>query len=68
MSFADAGSGALWFTSSYSNGAGGECVECARTEDGALVRDSKSVERHVIVVRGQAWQTFVQALRRGALK
>ncbi|MGW2287165.1 DUF397 domain-containing protein [Streptomyces phaeochromogenes] len=67
MSIAEAGSSALWFTSSYSNGAGGECVECARTEDGALVRDSKSVGRHVIV-RGQAWQAFVQALRRGELK
>lgn len=30
-----------WFTSSYSNGAGGECVECALTDDNARVRDSK---------------------------
>ncbi|MGW0824201.1 DUF397 domain-containing protein [Streptomyces sp. NPDC002845] len=70
MNMAEAGSdgSTSWFTSSYSNGAGGECVECSRTEDGALVRDSKSVGRQVIVVHGQAWQTFVQALTRGALK
>ncbi|WP_079053965.1 DUF397 domain-containing protein [Streptomyces graminilatus] len=58
-----------WFTSSYSNGAGGECVECARADDGgALVRDSKSVGGPVIVVRGQGWQTFVRALDNGELK
>ncbi|NEC85748.1 DUF397 domain-containing protein [Streptomyces sp. SID12501] len=57
-----------WFTSSYSNGAGGECVECARTGDGALVRDSKSTGGPVIVVRGQGWQTFIRALNKRELK
>lgn len=51
-----------WFTSSYSNGAGGECVECALTGDGALLRDSKGDGGSVIAVRGQAWQTFVRGL------
>ena len=57
-----------WFTSSYSNGAGGECVECALTGDGALVRDSKSGGGPVIAVRGQGWKTFVRALCQGNLE
>ncbi|MFF7789503.1 DUF397 domain-containing protein [Streptomyces sp. NPDC007991] len=54
----------MWFTSSYSNGAGGECVECAFTGGGALVRDSK-VEAGVIVVGSDAWRSFVQTVKRG---
>ncbi|MBW8738839.1 MAG: DUF397 domain-containing protein [Streptomyces turgidiscabies] len=57
-----------WFTSSYSNGAGGECVECALTGGGALVRDSKGDGGSVIAVRGQAWQTFVRGLDQGELE
>ncbi|KOV64793.1 hypothetical protein ADL01_27715 [Streptomyces sp. NRRL WC-3618] len=56
---------ATWFTSSYSNGAGGECVECALARDGALVRDSKAGGGPVIAVRGQSWEAFVRALRQG---
>lgn len=43
MSIAESGvNGRLaWFTSSYSNGAGGECVQCALAVGGAWVRDSK---------------------------
>lgn len=55
----------LWFKSSYSGGSGTECVECARTGDGALVRDSKRDSRPVVVVRGHAWQVFIAALRSG---
>jgi hypothetical protein len=51
-----------WFKSSYSNGAGGECVECAPIGDGVLLRDSKSGGGPVIAVRGQTWQTFLRAL------
>lgn len=58
----------MWFTSSYSNGAGGECVECALTGDGALVRDSKGIGGSVIVVRSRVWQTFVRALVQGKLE
>ncbi|MEU4462874.1 DUF397 domain-containing protein [Streptomyces sp. NPDC024017] len=54
----------MWFTSSYSNGAGGECVECALTGDGALVRDSKRAEAHVIAVSSDAWRSFIQTVRR----
>ncbi len=54
-----------WFTSTYSGGSGTECVECARTENGVLVRDSKCGEGPVIAVRGAAWASFTQALRKG---
>ncbi|MET9520900.1 DUF397 domain-containing protein [Streptomyces coeruleorubidus] len=55
----------VWFTSSYSNGAGGECVECALTDDGALVRDSKVPDARLIAVGKDAWRSFVQTLKRG---
>ncbi|WP_079168470.1 DUF397 domain-containing protein [Streptomyces colonosanans] len=55
----------MWFTSSYSNGAGGECVECAAMDQGALVRDSKRAGGPVIAVRAQAWRSFICALSRG---
>lgn len=57
-------SGAMWEKSSYSNGAGGQCVECARTmvaEAGVLpVRDSKRPEGPVLTFTPDAWQRFVQ--------
>ncbi|MET7682833.1 DUF397 domain-containing protein [Streptomyces sp. NPDC005423] len=53
----------MWFTSSYSNGAGGECVECALTDERALVRDSKGTEGPVLAVRGGAWGAFLEALK-----
>jgi hypothetical protein len=52
----------LWFKSSYSNGAGGECVECAHTVDGILVRDSKCHEGPVVAVPARPWQAFICAL------
>ncbi|MEU6682609.1 DUF397 domain-containing protein [Streptomyces sp. NPDC046832] len=58
----------MWFRSSYSNGAGGECVECALTSDGALVRDSKRVEGNVVAVSGHAWRSFLQPMKRLRVK
>ncbi|MDT0572862.1 DUF397 domain-containing protein [Streptomyces sp. DSM 3412] len=52
----------MWFRSSYSNGAGGECVECAISADLVLVRDSKVAEG-TVVVRGDAWRCFLPTLR-----
>ncbi|WP_055711559.1 DUF397 domain-containing protein [Streptomyces torulosus] len=52
----------VWFTSSYSNGAGGECVECATTDNCALVRDSKIAEGPVLAIGSEAWRSFVQAM------
>jgi hypothetical protein len=53
----------VWYTSSYSNGAGGECVECALTDGGALVRDTKIADGHVIRVTNSAWRSFVQTVK-----
>ncbi|WP_420311612.1 DUF397 domain-containing protein [Streptomyces sp. YS-B37] len=52
-----------WFKSSYSGGSGTECVECARTQDGALIRDSKNRSGSSLTVRRQAWRAFTNALR-----
>ncbi|WP_327695181.1 DUF397 domain-containing protein [Streptomyces sp. NBC_00459] len=52
-----------WLKSSYSGGSGTECVECARTADGTVIRDSKRSRGPVVAVRGQAWQVFIGALR-----
>lgn len=48
-----------WFTSSYSNGSGGECVECAHLVEGMLVRDSKRCGGPSVAVSGEAWRVFV---------
>ena len=48
-----------WFTSSYSNGSGGECVECALTSEGMLVRDSTRRHGSALAVSGAAWRAFV---------
>lgn len=48
-----------WFRSSYSNGAGGECIECALTTNEALLRDSKCQADLVITVSSGAWRAFL---------
>lgn len=59
-----AGHPLVWFRSSYSNGAGGECVECAIRDDRIHLRDSKNEEGPVITVGHDAWAPFVGAIRR----
>ncbi|MGW3102506.1 DUF397 domain-containing protein [Streptomyces sp. NPDC001100] len=56
-----------WFKSSYSGGSGTECVECAYTSYGALIRDSKDQSGSSFAVHRQAWLAFTQALRGGAM-
>ncbi|MFE9452604.1 DUF397 domain-containing protein [Streptomyces sp. NPDC006739] len=56
-----------WVKSSYSGGSGTECVECAWTGDGALVRDSKQSGGPVISVREPAWLAFIAAVDGGPL-
>ncbi|MFJ9581436.1 DUF397 domain-containing protein [Streptomyces sp. NPDC101191] len=51
-----------WFKSTYSNGSGGECVECYRTKDRTLIRDSKQLGGPVLAVRGDAWSAFIEAV------
>lgn len=55
----------VWFTSSYSGGSGTECVECARTDGGTLIRDSKASSGPLIAVRAPAWQAFISSLPGG---
>lgn len=52
-----------WKKSSYSNGAGGECVECAITRERALVRDTKDRNAPAVGVERSAWALFVLALK-----
>ncbi|MFJ3336702.1 DUF397 domain-containing protein [Streptomyces sp. NPDC086766] len=56
-----------WFKSS-SGGSGTECVECAYTDGGTLIRDSKRVDGPLVRDRSGAWRTFVETLARGSLK
>lgn len=49
----------VWFSSSYSNGAGGECVEAAFAPTGVLLRDSKVPDGPHIAVSSEAWCRFV---------
>nr|WP_200307457.1 DUF397 domain-containing protein [Streptomyces adelaidensis] len=56
---------AQWRKSSYSGSTGGECVEVA---DGyplgsVPVRDSKNPSGPTVIIRADAWQTFVDGLR-----
>ncbi|MFK4110437.1 DUF397 domain-containing protein [Streptomyces sp. NPDC002176] len=50
-----------WRKSTYSNGAGGSCVEVA---DGILVRDSKVEDSPVLRLGDSAWADFLDAIRR----
>ncbi|MFR9790986.1 DUF397 domain-containing protein [Streptomyces sp. MB22_4] len=51
-----------WFKSSYSGGSGTECVECARVDGGALIRDSKHATGPEIRVQAGPWHLFLDAL------
>ncbi|KPI17515.1 protein of unknown function DUF397 [Actinobacteria bacterium OK006] len=55
-----------WFKSSYSGGSGTECVECARTSEGNLVRDSMAPNGPIVAIGRVAWQSFVRQLGRQA--
>ncbi|WP_371538099.1 DUF397 domain-containing protein [Streptomyces sp. NBC_00466] len=52
-----------WFKSTYSGGSGTECVECAATVEGALIRDSKQPSCALIAVGMAAWVGFIQAVQ-----
>lgn len=54
-----------WFKSSYSGGAGSECLETAFAPDGTAVRDSKDPDGFILTFPGNAWSAFVRAVRRG---
>ncbi|GAA3377827.1 DUF397 domain-containing protein [Streptomyces sannanensis] len=48
-----------WFKSSYSSGAGGECLEVAACPGRVHVRDSKDTTRAALAVEPTAWTAFV---------
>ncbi|MER5292363.1 DUF397 domain-containing protein [Streptomyces pharetrae] len=49
-----------WFKSSYSSGAGGECLEVAVRPARVHVRDSKDTTRAALAVPPTAWAAFVE--------
>ncbi|GGW35717.1 DUF397 domain-containing protein [Streptomyces griseoloalbus] len=53
-----------WFTSSYSSGAGGECVEVAVEAAAVHVRDSKRVTQGgpVLKVSSEAWSALLDTM------
>ncbi|MFJ4691129.1 DUF397 domain-containing protein [Streptomyces sp. NPDC088766] len=53
-----------WFTSSYSSGAGGECVEVAVEATAVYVRDSKQVAQDgpALKVGSEAWSALLVAM------
>lgn len=57
-----------WFSSSYSNDQGGQCVQGGRREDGSMaVRDSKDPHGPAFVFPAAAWAEFIVALTTGQL-
>ncbi|MFB6814405.1 DUF397 domain-containing protein [Streptomyces sp. NPDC056347] len=59
--------GADWFTSSYSNDQGGNCVEGARLGGRVMaVRDSKDPGQGVCVFPAATWTAFVTGIASAA--
>ncbi|GAA2526520.1 DUF397 domain-containing protein [Streptomyces koyangensis] len=59
-------SGARWFTSSYSNNQGGQCVEGAVLDCGQMaIRDTKDRQRGAFVFPAPAWRAFLGAVKEG---
>ncbi|MFY1672870.1 DUF397 domain-containing protein [Plantactinospora sp. WMMB334] len=57
--------GAVWRTSTRSNGAGGECVAVAGNLPGVVgVRDSKDPEGGTLAFAPDRWRAFVAHVRR----
>lgn len=58
-----------WKKSTYSEGAGNECVETQPTDDGLVgLGDSKSRSRGALVIGQPAWHRFITAVRSGTLR
>ncbi|HEY3958179.1 MAG TPA: DUF397 domain-containing protein [Streptosporangiaceae bacterium] len=55
---------ANWVKSSYSNGQGGNCVECAASPRGIVaVRDSKNPDGPKLTFTPAQWQAFTNAVK-----
>ncbi len=58
--------GVTWHKSSYSNGAGGDCVEIAKLAEGSpAVRDSKNPTGQALVFTAAEWVAFTAGVRAG---
>ena len=55
---------AMWRTSSYSGGSGGDCVEVRDDTGRVLVRDTKDRTGPVLPFTPQAWQRFADRVKR----
>jgi hypothetical protein len=56
--------GAAWHKSSYSGNNGGNCVEVARNQPGAVaLRDSKDPHGPVLVVTAEDWRAFTATVK-----
>ncbi|MEU5737901.1 DUF397 domain-containing protein [Streptomyces tendae] len=60
----ETGPSLTWIKSSHSNGAGGECVECAAEDGRIYVRDTKTGGTLTTSVGLAAWHAFTGAVRR----
>jgi Domain of unknown function (DUF397) len=55
---------AMWRTSSYSGGSGGDCVEVRGDTGRVLVRDTKDCTGPVLPFTPQAWRRFADRVKR----
>ncbi|MFI8810140.1 MULTISPECIES: DUF397 domain-containing protein [unclassified Streptomyces] len=56
-----------WRKSSYSGGAGGDCLEVAVGHPSVPVRDSKTPAGPAVAFSPDGWSTFLAALKNGHL-
>ncbi|GAA4970775.1 hypothetical protein GCM10023205_40550 [Yinghuangia aomiensis] len=53
-----------WFKSSYSTAQGGDCIETAAMNAGAVgVRDSKDVDRGHLTVSAASWRALTSSIK-----
>jgi hypothetical protein len=58
--------GAVWRTSSYSGGNGGDCVEIGAADPAVAVRDSKDPDGPRLPFTASAWLAFAEQLKTAA--
>jgi len=56
---------AQWRKASYSNSNGGACVEVATTAHAVAVRDSKDPDGPKLAFTAEAWDSFIEHVKRG---
>ncbi|MER5968162.1 DUF397 domain-containing protein [Streptomyces sp. NPDC002055] len=54
-----------WFSSSYSNDQGGQCVQGGRLSDTMAVRDSKDPHGPAFTFPAASWNEFIRAVSDG---